>query len=92
MTKQRRRSSCPATVTKERNKGMPVIRVELLEGRTREQKRDFAREVTESFVRCCGGTPQSIHVVFQDVSRDDWALAGKLMSDAPPAPPVKPAG
>ena len=68
---------------------MPVIRVELLEGRTREQKQDFARAVTESFVRICGGTPQSIQVIFQDVSRDDWATAGKLLSE-PPAP-AKPA-
>ena len=65
---------------------MPIIRVELLEGRSPDQKRDFAREVTDSFVRTCGGTPQSVQVVFQDVARHDWAAGGKLMSDTAPAP------
>jgi 4-oxalocrotonate tautomerase len=58
-------------------------------GRTTQQKRDFAKAVTESFVSICGGTPQSVQVVFQDVAKDNWATAGKLASDtaAPAAPP-----
>ncbi len=63
---------------------MPVIRVELLEGRTREQKAAFAAAVTESFVALCGGTPQSVQIVFSDVAKDDWATGGRLLSD--PAP------
>lgn len=63
---------------------MPVIRVELVAGRTRDQKRAFTKAVTDAFVEHCGGTPQSVQVVFQDVSKDDWGVAGRLMSD--PAP------
>lgn len=64
---------------------MPVIRVELLEGRTPEQKQALAHAMTESFVEICGGTPQSVQVIFQDVRRTDWALAGKLLIVPPPA-------
>lgn len=72
---------------------MPVIRVELLSGRTREQKRAFTKGVTDLFVATCGGTPQSVQVVFTDVSPDDWGANGALVSDgktaaAPKAKPV----
>jgi 4-oxalocrotonate tautomerase len=59
---------------------MPVIRVEMFEGRTREQKEKFAKAVTESFVSICEGTPQSVQVIFSDISKDDWATAGRLAS------------
>lgn len=72
---------------------MPVIRVELFTGRTREQKRAFTRAVTEAFISTCGGTPESVHVIFQDIEKDDWGVAGQLVSDKTPAaaPPKKPA-
>lgn len=68
---------------------MPIIRVELLAGRTREQKEAFAKAVTDSFVATCGGTPQSVQVVFQNVAPDDWAASGKLISAAAPASATK---
>ena len=64
---------------------MPMIRVEMIAGRTPEQKGAFTKAVTEAFVAHCGGTPQSVHVVFFDVERHDWGVNGKLMSE--PAPP-----
>lgn len=60
---------------------MPIIRVELLEGRSRDQKREFVEGVTDLFVRVCGGTPETVQVVFFDVSKDDWGANGALVSD-----------
>lgn len=59
---------------------MPIIRVELLEGRSPKQKHAFAQAVTESFVATCGGTPQSVQVVFHDVRGSDWVSAGKPLA------------
>jgi 4-oxalocrotonate tautomerase family enzyme len=67
---------------------MPVIRVELFAGRTREQKRAFTKAVTDAFVATCGGTPQSVHVIFQDIEKDDWGVAGRLTSDLAPVKAV----
>jgi 4-oxalocrotonate tautomerase len=67
---------------------MPMIRVEMFQGRTREQKRSFAKAITEAFVATCGGTAQSVQIVFQDVAKDDWAIAGRLASE-PAEPPAK---
>jgi 4-oxalocrotonate tautomerase len=61
---------------------MPMIRVEMFPGRTSEQKQRFASAVTASFVEVCGGSPQSVQVVFVEVAKDDWATAGKLASSA----------
>lgn len=60
---------------------MPIIRIEMFEGRTIEQKRACAAAVTEAFIGACGGTPASVTIVFQDVARHDWAVAGRLTSD-----------
>ncbi len=56
----------------------------MFRGRTREQKRALARELTEGFVRACGGKPEAVTIVFQDVQKEDWAVAGALMADKHP--------
>ena len=68
---------------------MPMIRIEMYPGRTTDQKRAFAKAVTESFVTICGGTPQSVQIVFQEIEKADWATAGALASDAAASPPAK---
>lgn len=66
---------------------MPSLRVELFEGRTPQQKRDLARELTEACVRVLGGSPDAVDIVFTDVARHDWSTGGVLWSDKQ-KPPV----
>ncbi len=66
-----------------------MIHVEMFAGRTGDQKREFAKAVTDAFVHTCGGTPQSVQIVFTDVAKADWAVAGALASD--PVLPKQPA-
>lgn len=67
---------------------MPTIRIELFEGRTAEQKRALAQEVTAACVKVLGGSPDGVDVLFFDIARQDWATGGVLWSDKgkPPAP------
>jgi 4-oxalocrotonate tautomerase len=69
---------------------MPTIHVELFEGRTVEQKRALARELTDAAVRVLGGSPDGVDVIFSDVKRGDWATGGVLWSDKgkPPSQPA----
>ncbi len=60
---------------------MPTLRVELFEGRTAEQKRALAKELTEACVRVLGGSADGVDVVFFDIRRDNWATGGVLWSD-----------
>ncbi len=70
---------------------MPTLRVELFEGRSAEQKRALARELTEACVRVLGSSADGVDVIFQDVRRENWATGGVLWSDKQAAP-AKPAG
>ncbi len=63
---------------------MPIIRIEMFKGRTREQKRAIAKELTDAFVRVAGGTPESVTILIDDVAKEDWAVAGTLMADKYP--------
>lgn len=60
---------------------MPMIRVELLSGRSVEQKRAFAEAVTKTASEILGCSPASVSVLFDDVERHDWANGGVLESD-----------
>jgi 4-oxalocrotonate tautomerase len=60
---------------------MPFIHVRLFEGRSTEQKREFAKSVTNEAVRILKCTPESVDIVFDDVKKSDWAHQGKLASD-----------
>ena len=60
---------------------MPVIHVQMFEGRSEAQKRDLVRELTDALIGTCGGNPQSVNVVIQEVKKENWGLGGELCSD-----------
>ena len=60
---------------------MPLLRLEMHPGRTPEQKRAFVREATRVVVETLICPPESVDIVITEVSREDWAKAGKLVSD-----------
>ena len=64
---------------------MPVVIVEMWEGRSIEQKRQLARDLTDAFVKI--GVPASaVNIILKDNPKSCWAQEGKLCSDfeAPP--------
>lgn len=63
---------------------MPMIRVEMLPGRSDAQKQDLAAQLTKGFLDSCGGTPESVHVVIEEVAAQHWAVAGTLLSARKP--------
>lgn len=60
---------------------MPTINVQLLEGRTTEQKRAFVKAVTQAACTSLVCKPESVNIIIQDIKKEDWATAGKLWSD-----------
>ncbi len=57
---------------------MPVVRVSMWKGRTREQKEELARAITKALVEIAGTQPEHVHIIFEDVEKSDWAIAGRL--------------
>ena len=59
---------------------MPVIRVEMFK-RTQEQKRNLAKELTDAFVKTCGGNREAIKILITEVDKKDWASGGVITAD-----------
>jgi 4-oxalocrotonate tautomerase len=60
---------------------MPTYHVEMMEGRTLEQKRKLVEEITRVSVEVLGGSAESVDVILTDIKRENWATGGKLWSD-----------
>lgn len=60
---------------------MPVVTVQLWPGKSREQKKNMARAITDAIVSQGAIQAQAIHIVFQEVSRDNWADGGVLADE-----------
>lgn len=60
---------------------MPTLRVELMEGRTTQQKRELATALTQVFVDVLKSPPGAVDILFYDIKRHDWATGGELWSD-----------
>jgi len=58
-----------------------MIRVEMFEGRTLEQRRTLVRELTDGTCRALGCTPDAVQIVLTDIKKENWAEAGKLFAD-----------
>jgi 4-oxalocrotonate tautomerase len=60
---------------------MPTIHVEMFEGRTLDQRRKLAKELTEGTCRALGCPADAVQIILTDIKKENWAEAGKLFSD-----------
>ena len=60
---------------------MPLITVKAIEGRTIEQKRGLAKDITEAVVKNFNVKPESIMIDIVEYSKENLAEAGKLFMD-----------
>ncbi|ODU66463.1 MAG: 4-oxalocrotonate tautomerase [Lautropia sp. SCN 66-9] len=65
---------------------MPYVNVQMLEGRTEEQKARIAEAITKALVEHGNANAQSTFVVFEDVKPQNWASGGRLVSLKDKAP------
>ena len=60
---------------------MPLIQVKQIAGRTEEQKRALARELTDAYVRVTGIRPKAVWVTIDELPAENWAIGGTLVAD-----------
>ncbi|MEY9965414.1 4-oxalocrotonate tautomerase [Streptacidiphilus sp. MAP12-16] len=60
---------------------MPLIQVKQVTGRSVEQKRALARELTDAYVRATGASAENIWVTIEDVPAESWAIGGTTVAD-----------
>jgi 4-oxalocrotonate tautomerase len=60
---------------------MPVVTISMYDGRSIEQKRELVKGVTDVVARITGNTPEGVHVIIEEVKRENWAIGGLLWQD-----------
>jgi 4-oxalocrotonate tautomerase family enzyme len=60
---------------------MPVVVVQIWEGRTVGQKRRLARAITDAMIEHMEANPSGLHVAIQEYTKENWARAGVLGID-----------
>ena len=60
---------------------MPIVQIEMLKGRTADQRRALAKNVTKAIVDSLGVPPEAVSIIIRDMEHDHYATAGELRSD-----------
>jgi 4-oxalocrotonate tautomerase len=60
---------------------MPFVNVQIVAGKTVEQKAALAKAITNAFVEIVQSKPEAVSVIFTDIQKTDLAKAGKLVSE-----------
>lgn len=58
---------------------MPLISVSLYPGRTKEQKEEFAKAITEVAIEILKAKAEHIIVVYDEKSKENWYISGKRL-------------
>ena len=62
---------------------MPVVQVDMMEGRTAEQKERLIKAIVKAFEEI-GVKPESLTIVIHDVPRTNWGIRGQQASRISP--------
>jgi len=60
---------------------MPIINVQMLPGRTGEQKKAFIKAVSEIAVSTLAVPEEAIRILITEVDADHWSIGSRTMAD-----------
>lgn len=60
---------------------MPLVHIELIEGRSQEQLKQLVADVTAAVTKNTGASAEHVHVVLNEMRKDRYAVGGVLKSD-----------
>jgi 4-oxalocrotonate tautomerase len=60
---------------------MPIIHVNMYEGRTIDQKRKLVTAVTDAVVKSLEVKPDAVRIILHEIPKHNLAVAGVLASD-----------
>jgi 4-oxalocrotonate tautomerase len=63
---------------------MPLVTIKIIEGRTVEQKRGMAKDVTEAIVKNIGCPPTAVQIDIVEMKPENISQGGNLFLDKPP--------
>ncbi|UOQ94999.1 4-oxalocrotonate tautomerase [Halobacillus shinanisalinarum] len=60
---------------------MPIITVQMLEGRSDDQKQALVEQVTNAVTDTTGARKEAVTVVIEEMSKQNYGVAGKRLAD-----------
>ncbi len=60
---------------------MPIVKISLFSGRSREIKKKIAEEVTQVLVKNLQIPEEAVVIIFEDLEKHNFAQAGKLADE-----------
>lgn len=60
---------------------MPYVNIKLAGSVTKEQKKQIAKEITETLEKHAHKPANYTYIVFEEVAYEDWAIGGKLLDE-----------
>lgn len=60
---------------------MPLVSIQMKQGRSVEQKRALVAKVTEAVCETVNVIPEKVRIVITDINLEDYGSAGKLAID-----------
>jgi 4-oxalocrotonate tautomerase len=60
---------------------MPIVNVRMLKGRSKAQKDEMSRRITDAISEVGQVPKDAVWLVFEDVEAEDWYTAGVSASD-----------
>lgn len=58
---------------------MPYVSVRVAGKLTRDQKKNIAKEISDTLFRIASKTKESTYIVFDEVDRENWAKGDELL-------------
>lgn len=55
---------------------MPIVKIDMLDGRSEEMKLSLIREVTDAVARTLNVEKEEVDIIINEVKRKDWAKGG----------------
>lgn len=60
---------------------MPFVQIDMIEGRTTDQKREMAKKITEVISETAKCPKEAVNIVIRETKKENIAVAGILKSD-----------
>ena len=59
---------------------MPVVKIDMWDGRSEEEKEKVIRKVTDAIVESCGCPEETVTVVIDEIPKENWGSGGEQHS------------
>lgn len=60
---------------------MPIVHIDLVEGRSNEQLRGLVKDVTAAISKNAEVPEERIHIILNEMKKDNYSVGGILKSD-----------